>query len=727
MRFVPAVLVAFLLGFCLGTDSEAAADLTRDLQQLERLREAVDINADRIEYDEAQRKVVASGNVRIVMGARYLFADEVSADLDDQVLVATGHVILMEGFNRLEGDRIEYNYRTNLGVVTNGRGTVEPGITISGVEIRREGERQYSLTDGRFTACTVCQSETAIPDWEFRASEATIYQDEWITSRDTSFWIKGIPAMYSPALALPIGPRRTGFLIPHASYSGYNGFGIRLPFFWAISRSQDATIAPIYRTKRGFELDGEYRYVLDEHSRGTLLGHYYHDLKSGNEPTNRGDVSWLHDQVLSPTWTFKANGNYQTDRTVNRAFIDNSAAQRTQATVDSIAFVSQSTPQYVLTGLASASEDLSGPSTNWLARVPEANFQWLPAPLFGSPLVAEGNTSAVFFAQTGETSTGRFDLYPALHLPFSPSHWLSSATSVALRETAYTASNQGGGGANRILFEAGQQLSSRFARRFDQPGLGFQRLTHVVEPSLGYLYIPWVNQESLPQFGLADFVSGQNRLAYRLGNRIMARREMGAEVRNYELASLSIAQSVNLQPQTREFSNLYLETLTPERIDQAVTNIRPLGNGFSQAQESRWSNLVFQASVSPLPDFSLYGTVALDVVHPNVAGINSGVVIKLLDTLTLDVGQSYIRNRSIDGLVGKLLWRITRAITLDWLTRYDIVTNTFWENTVHLRYATCCWSVTLKFTSLANSVGVPAQNSVSVVFDLKTPGTTLSR
>jgi lipopolysaccharide assembly outer membrane protein LptD (OstA) len=727
MRAVPGVLLVLLFGLSLAIACEAADNLTRDLERLERLREALDVDADRIDYAEADRKVVASGNVRIVMGNRFLFADEVSADLDDQILVATGHVILMEGFNRLEGDRIEYNYRTNLGVVSNGRGTLEPGIGFSGAEIRREGERQYSLKDGRFTACRACEPEPATPDWEFRASEATIYQDEWIASRNTSFWIKGIPAMFSPVLALPIGPRRTGFLIPRFSYGAHDGFGVKLPFFWAIDRSQDATIIPIYRTKRGFELDGEYRYVLDEHSRGAVTGRYYHDLQSGDQPPNRADGHWVHDQVLSPNWALKVNAQYQTDRTVNRAFIDNSAAERTQSTLDSIAFVSNSTPRYVFTGLAATSEDLSGLSTNWLMRVPEANFQWLPAPLFGSPLIGEGNTSAVFFTQTGETSTGRFDLYPALHLPLDLSRWLTSATSVALRETAYTSSGQGGGGANRFLVEAGQQFGSRFARRFDQPGLGFQRLTHVVEPSLGYLYVPWVNQLSLPQFGLADFVSGQNRLAYRLANRIMARRETGGEVRNYELASLSIAQSVNLQPQTREFSNLYLEALTPERIDQAVTDVRPLGNSFSQATERRWSNLVFRGSVNPLPSFGVYGTVALDVEHPNVEGVNSGVVVRFLDTLTLDLGQSYVRNQAVDGLVAKLLWRVTRALTLDWLTRYDIRTNTWWENTAHLRFSTCCWDVTLKFTSLAKAVGVPAQNSATVTFDLKSPTSTTAR
>ena len=728
MRFAPAVLVTLLLGLCLAITSEAAGDLSRDVERLEQLRETVNVDADRIEYAEGVRKILASGNVRVILGTRSLFADEVSVDLDEQVLIASGGVILMEGMNRLEGDRIEYNYRTNLGVITNGRATLDSGVSFSGVEIRREGERQYSVRDARFSSCRPCQPEPEILDVEFRSGQATVYQNDMITTRYTSLWVKGIPTLYTPVLALPIGERRTGFLIPRLSYSGHNGFGVRLPFFWAIDRSQDATITPIYRTKRGFELDGEYRYVLDERSRGVFNGHYYYDLLSGSAPTNRGDATWVHDQVLSPTWTLKVNANYQTDRTVNRAFIENPTAQRTQATVDSIAFVSQSTSRYLFTGLVAASEDLSGPSTNWLVRAPEVNFQWLPASPFGLPLVAEGNTSAALFFQTNETSTGRFDLYPALHLPLSLSPWLTSATSVALRETAYTASNQGGGGANRLLFEAGQQLSSHLARRFDQPGFGFQRLTHIVEPSVGYLYIPWVDQDSLPQFSRADFVSGQNRVGYRLANRLLARRESGGKVRNYELASFSIAQSVNLQPQTREFSNLYLESLTPERVDQAVTDVRPLPkNGFSQATERRWSNLVVKTSVSPLPDLSLYGTVAVDVQSPDVAGINSGMVLRFLDAVTLDVGQSYVRKERIDGIVGKLSWRITRELTLDWLTRYDIATNTFWENTGHLRYSTCCWSATLNVTSVAQSVGVPAQTSVSVVFDLISPTTIPTR
>jgi lipopolysaccharide assembly outer membrane protein LptD (OstA) len=95
MRFAPAVLVTLLLGLCLAITSEAAGDLSRDVERLEQLRETVNVDADRIEYAEGVRKILASGNVRVILGTRSLFADEVSVDLDDQVLIASGGVTLM--------------------------------------------------------------------------------------------------------------------------------------------------------------------------------------------------------------------------------------------------------------------------------------------------------------------------------------------------------------------------------------------------------------------------------------------------------------------------------------------------------------------------------------------------------------------------------------------------------------------------------------------------------
>jgi hypothetical protein len=65
MRFVPAVVVALLLGLGVAVACDAAGDLSRDVERLERLRESVDVDADRIEYAEARARSPLSRRQRV--------------------------------------------------------------------------------------------------------------------------------------------------------------------------------------------------------------------------------------------------------------------------------------------------------------------------------------------------------------------------------------------------------------------------------------------------------------------------------------------------------------------------------------------------------------------------------------------------------------------------------------------------------------------------------------
>ena len=243
-----------------------------------------------------------------------------------------------------------------------------------------------------------------------------------------------------------------------------------------------------------------------------------------------------------------------------------------------------------------------------------------------------------------------------------------------------------------------------------------------MDASVQYQYVPWVDQQSLIQFDSVDFVSPQNRLTYRLTNRLMGRTaEVDGAARTYEVANLTVAQSVNLQPKTREFANTYLEALTPERVDQAVKDLQPLTNGFTRATERRLSDLVFQAAVRPVPDVGINGTVAVNVEHPAVDAINTGIEVRLREDLTVEAGQSFVRNRQVDGIVAKILWKATKNISLDLLTRYDIRTTTLLENTALVRFSTCCWEVGLKYTHRIQGPGQPDENNIQVLYDLKVP------
>ncbi|HTU03194.1 MAG TPA: putative LPS assembly protein LptD, partial [Candidatus Sulfotelmatobacter sp.] len=382
MRLGSVFLLAILLGAplvpapALGAD----ADLRRSFDRVEQFRRSVEVDADTLEYSADQRQLTARGHVRLIFEDRALTADEVSVDLDDELATATGHVVLMDGESRLEGDRIEYNYRTNLGTITNGQGFLAPGLSFSGREIRREGEREFAVEDGRVTTCRACEPPPQIPDWEVRARQIHIFQDDYVLSRDSSIWVKGVPALYLPVAALPLGPRRTGFLIPRFGYGSRDGFSMRTPFFWAISRSQDVTITPIYRSRRGLEMDGEYRYVLDDVSRGGLFVRYVHDNLPG-DPLVSEEVRWRHTQVLAPTWTLKGDVDYLSNTSLPRQFVETPVAQRTQATSPSSVFLTQMTDRYMFLNLLELTQDLSEGSTSQATRLPDIRFQWLPAPL----------------------------------------------------------------------------------------------------------------------------------------------------------------------------------------------------------------------------------------------------------------------------------------------------------------------------------------------------------
>jgi hypothetical protein len=306
--------------------------------------------------------------------------------------------------------------------------------------------------------------------------------------------------------------------------------------------------------------------------------------------------------------------------------------------------------------------------------------------------------------------------------------WLTATSSTAFRATAYTLSEQAGSSSNRVLVDLGERLIGRFGRRFEGPGFGLLRLTHIVEPSLGYQYVPWTDQQGLPQFDPTDFISGQNRITYQLGNRLVARWQDGdGTVRTHEVFTLNIAQSWNLQPGTRDFSNVYLTGLTPERVDQAVKDTVSLGNGFTQARERTLSNLVFDTRLSPLPPVAVRNTVALNTDQRGVDAVNTELELKLPAQATVAIGSSYVRDQTANGIVGRFEVNVTKDILVNYLIRYDIHTSTWLENSVRLQYSTCCWEVSLNFTNRAKGVNQKPENSFHITFDLKAPGVAASR
>ena len=715
------------------------------LDKINELKSVVRIEANELGRRERDKVTIGRGDVRIQTESRILNADEVEVDEVQEIIRAKGRVQLIDGAARLDGDRFEYHYRTNTGVMYQARGAIPPATVFQGVEIHKEGDRQYRLVDGSFTTCRICQPEPGGVDWEIHAKEAFLEQDEYFEAKSAIFRIRGIPSLYTPYVIYPVGPRRTGWLIPSVGVGGQSGLTYKQPFFCAIDEPQDLTLTGTYRGKRGPEAQASYRYILGPEASGFVDGRVMKDRHSESRDDVRATLTARHDQQIDPQLSLKADINYVSDRVFRRAFADSPPEARTASFTDARVFLTQMWQQYGLELRLDDSRTLNpGINDSRLSRVPEVNFFASPQRLFGLPVLLEGQASGTYLQRKETPDSGRADLFPKLLLPWRLLSWTTMTPSIGFRETAYTKRpDGGGGGTSRELFEARNELTARFFRNFDVAGARVDRLVHLLEPRLTYWYITAAGQQRIPQFDPVDYVSPQNRITYSVANRLLTKlKETDGAIRTHELLFFSLSQSVNLNPQTRTFSDLFLNALTPERIDQAVreaTREPASHTGFSRVRERRFSNLVADLRASPLQHLGLYGVAAINTERSRVDEIEAGVRLTYPEYGRVELAHSFIRggdtadqssgpftDRKTSGIIGRLLLTPFKNVAVNYYGRYDPRLDTSLENNVVLTYATCCWMVGIHFVNRRNrafqSGTQGSENSVEFFFDLLTGG-----
>src|SRR5205823_5045489 len=81
------------------------------------------------------------------------------------------------------------------------------------------------------------------PSWSIAGRQTDITLQGKGIVRHMTFRVKDVPVFYFPYFVFPANTQReSGFLIPRIGYSNRRGYQYEQPFFWAISKSTDATI-----------------------------------------------------------------------------------------------------------------------------------------------------------------------------------------------------------------------------------------------------------------------------------------------------------------------------------------------------------------------------------------------------------------------------------------------------------------------------------------------------
>jgi LPS-assembly protein len=286
------------------------------------------LQADELIYDNKNNKVRAKGNVEVFYNKHTLLADQIVYDRNLNVLVAQGNVRIKEpGGAIIKAERIRLTDDFREGFINSLKIHTSEDATITAESATRVEGNTTIFENGTFTPCKVCEKNPdKAPIWQIKA-ERVIHNknDQVIEYENATFEFMGVPIAYVPYFkhADPSKKRQSGLLMPSASYSDDLGYKSETPYFFALAQNYDATVTPVFTTKAGQMLKGEWRHRLANGSYSIDLAGAYDDSPDVDIPGKRKSRGSLVTQgafALGSFWKFGWDATLETDEQFRRFY-----------------------------------------------------------------------------------------------------------------------------------------------------------------------------------------------------------------------------------------------------------------------------------------------------------------------------------------------------------------------------------------------------------------------
>jgi LPS-assembly protein len=683
-----------------------------------------------------------------------LFADHAEVFTDIDRIRATGNVVFVSGDSRIAAERMEFNTKTKTGTfyIATGIanleargvehsffGSQEPDAYFYGETIEKLGPKVYRITRGGFTTCV-----QPTPRWEMVATSVTLTLQKRAVLTNMLLKVKDVPVFYLPAMYFPINKenRATGFLIPIYGASTIKGQTINNAFFWAINRSQDATLYHSFYSKTGQGFGGEYRYVETGGSSGNIQTSVLREHEADYEQPDGSvlPVDGVHSYQINGTLTqtlplhlrLSGNANY---------FSSLVAQQRSQqgvfeATNRQRSFgtnVSGTWGANSVSGTVDRSEVFTDDThSTILGSLPRIHYSFAEKPIDGLPVyfgTSADYVTLVRVAKANDLSVDqgltRIDLFPTIRFPFTKLPYLTFNTSMGFRETYWNESLvnnlQVPESVTRHYFRIGTTITGPvFTKIFNTPRSNYaQKWKHVIEPTLTLDRTSTIdNRNSIVQLdGTDQIIGGATSATYALNNRLYAKKESAREI-----VTVSISQTYYTDP------------------NSAIIDQNYQSNNTDGLKPTNFSPVAIQAHVTPTPAADLTFRTEYDTQVNKLrtfaanGGISHGWVV---------ANAGWSLNRFIPDLPGfNVLAAATHYLTSTTSVRkpgnalsttysfnYDLRNTNFLNQRIIAHYNTQCCGIAVEYAKVnygianAQRIGVPKDHRFNLSFTLAGIGT----
>ncbi|WP_373766452.1 LPS assembly protein LptD [Glaesserella sp.] len=649
-----------------------------------------------------------TGDVSVKQGNRSLWAEQVRVEQQGENTrnaYVTGKFDYKDNLIQASGNDAKVNLVDNtaeLGsasyqlVGRQGRGTSENAVA---------GEGTRVMKNASFTSC--------LPDddsWSVEANEMIQHvKEEYAEMWHARFKVKGVPVFYSPYLQFPIGDRRrSGLLIPSARHSSRDGVSYSQPIYWNIAPTMDATLTPVYYSKRGWQWKPEFRY-LNLLGEGTVAAEYLNkDRLSEWTEKNRSRylLFWKHNVNFLSNWRFSADYTRVSDRRYFTDF-DSDYGSSTDGYATQQFKLGYYQPNYNISIAAKKFQTFDDSGIKPYRVFPQIDFNY-----YKNELVRNGDFA--FFAQISHfdndsktmPTAWRFHAEPSINFPFA-NRFGSLDIETKFYATQYL---QKKGTANDA--EEVERSVSRMIPQFkvdlkttlEADKQLFNGFTQVLEPRAQYLYRTYRNQRYIgsrrqQSLGLGydsallqqDYYSLFNDRRYSGLDRI-------ASANQFTLGGTTRFFSDKTGDEVFNFSAGQIYYITPSKVDSTSENT-------TAKRSSSWS---LESNWKFHPQWNWHGSYQYDTRLNETSLTNMSLQYKPKENNVIQLNYRYASKNYIDQnlssnrygqdikQIGAVVgWEVTDNVAMMVSHYHDLALSKPVESQLGITYSTCCWSTTL--------------------------------
>lgn len=651
------------------------------------------ISAQRVE-GQTENQIVASGEVEVRKRGQAIFADHVVYQQLSQELVADGAVRVEQNGIKMQGPHVKLNLDTNIGDMTKPAFQLTINNSRGNADIlHMEGRQKYTVQNVAYTICPIGNN-----DWMLKASELEIDSNRQVgAARNARVEFLGVPILYMPWMDFSLSDKRqSGFLGPVFGSTAKSGTEVTLPYYWNIAPNRDATIAPRAMVKRGLMLNNELRYMDTNYA-----GEAHLDVLPNDALTNstRLRTSLKHVQNLGYGFNASTNFNYVSDHTYFRD-LSNTISSTSLTNLVREGVLSYGGGWWNAAARLQSYQTLQDPAapvTEPYRRLPQITLGAL-RPVAGANMAFTGEF--VNFSHPTAVNGQRLVMYPSVSYPLiaTPSFYLTPKFGVHYTHYSLGANNLGAlPDTNRTLPIVSLDSGVVLERDWSLSGKNY---IQTLEPRAYFLYIPYRNQNLLPNF---DTAQAEFNFA-----------QMFTENRFFGSDRIGDAKQVTLSLTSRLLEGSTGAERLRVAIGQRYSFKTPLVNLVSpEVVTNNKSDILLAVLGRITPKWSLNSAFQYNPSQAREEKLNVGARYQPESGKVLNLGYRFTRD-SLRQVDISTQWPLSRRWSAMARWNYSLQDNRILELLTGLEYNESCWTARLviqRFATATNelSTGIFAQ------------------